>query len=49
MVMGKSTKKSTKHKTDQKATDAANRQAAEKRALVDKFKEKAGGSDSDKD
>jgi hypothetical protein len=48
MVMGKTTKQTTKPKTDVKATANANKQDAEKRALLDKFKDKTSGGTPEK-
>ncbi|MER7848465.1 hypothetical protein ABTZ03_31525 [Kitasatospora sp. NPDC096077] len=40
--MGRTIKSTTKNKVDKKATSAQNKQDAEKRALVEKFKDKTG-------
>ncbi|MFJ9694879.1 hypothetical protein [Kitasatospora sp. NPDC101183] len=47
--MGRSTKKSTKNKTDRKATDDRVKQAIKQDDLVQKYKDKSkGGTGSDK-
>lgn len=42
MIMERRNKATTKNKVDEKATSAQDRQDADKRRLVEKFKEKTG-------